>query len=217
MKTHSHPQFAPNHIPATRAFTLIELLTVIAIIAILAAILIPAISGVRASARDTKSQSNLREWHRLAMIYANEHDNRLPLGWDKFSDGTPHWMVTLGRYMDHEFTNGSLELTNTIGTSPNHEVDFVHGPDYISYGINIAATGTNFSSAKTPATAGSLFHIEPQTILFGDSTGWFIRKETLNFRNRGKAFTVMVDGSIRVFENDQYYDENAEKFFDPKM
>ena len=41
-------------------FTLIELLTVIAIIAILAAILIPVVGSVRASARSSVCQSNLR-------------------------------------------------------------------------------------------------------------------------------------------------------------
>lgn len=44
-----------------KAFTLIELLTVIAIIAVLAAILIPTISSVRESAYASKSVSNLRQ------------------------------------------------------------------------------------------------------------------------------------------------------------
>ncbi|MBC8368534.1 MAG: prepilin-type N-terminal cleavage/methylation domain-containing protein [Planctomycetes bacterium] len=43
------------------AFTLIELLTVIAIFAILAAILIPAVARVRESANASKSVSNLRQ------------------------------------------------------------------------------------------------------------------------------------------------------------
>lgn len=44
-----------------RAFTLIELLTVIAIIGVLAAILIPAVGKVRQSANMSKSVSNLRQ------------------------------------------------------------------------------------------------------------------------------------------------------------
>ncbi|MGC6425245.1 MAG: type II secretion system protein [Lentimonas sp.] len=44
-----------------RAFTIIELLTVIAIIVILAAILIPAMGGIRNSANAAKSTSNLRQ------------------------------------------------------------------------------------------------------------------------------------------------------------
>ena len=129
----------------------------------------------------------------------------------------PHWMVPLGRYMGHEFTNGFLERTDTIGTSPNHEEDYVHGPDYISYGINIQASGTNWSSAEVPADAGSLLYIEPQTILLGDSIGWFVRDGKFNFRNRGKAFTILVDGSIKVFEEDQYYAENIGEYLNPEM
>jgi prepilin-type N-terminal cleavage/methylation domain-containing protein/prepilin-type processing-associated H-X9-DG protein len=51
----------PNSHTKLTGFTLIELLVVIAIIGILAAILIPAISGVRKSANASKSVSNLRQ------------------------------------------------------------------------------------------------------------------------------------------------------------
>ncbi|MET0263357.1 MAG: prepilin-type N-terminal cleavage/methylation domain-containing protein [Rariglobus sp.] len=46
---------------ASAAFTLVELLTVIAIIAVLAAILIPAVSSVRKSARWAQGSSNIRQ------------------------------------------------------------------------------------------------------------------------------------------------------------
>lgn len=57
-------------------FTLIELLTVIAIIGILAAILIPTVSRVRDQARFSRGQSNMREWTRAMLLFAQ--DNR---GW----------------------------------------------------------------------------------------------------------------------------------------
>ena len=51
-------------------FTLIELLTVIAIIGVLAAILIPVVGKVRASARQAQSVSNLRQLALMFPAYA---------------------------------------------------------------------------------------------------------------------------------------------------
>lgn len=55
------------------AFTLIELLTVVAIVGILAAILFPVIGSARASARDAQCKATLREWGRMVLLYANDN------------------------------------------------------------------------------------------------------------------------------------------------
>lgn len=55
-----------------RAFTLIELLTVIAIIGILSAIIIPTVGGVRQKARDVQCRSNLRQVAMGVITYATE-------------------------------------------------------------------------------------------------------------------------------------------------
>ena len=57
----------------TAAFTLIELLTVIAVIAILAAILLPAVGKVRARGQQGKCVSNLRQLAVAASAYASDH------------------------------------------------------------------------------------------------------------------------------------------------
>ena len=72
MKTETHPH------AAIAAFTLIELLTVIAIIGILAAILIPTIGAVREKAQRAVDANNLREIVKAAMIYAADNNDRLP-------------------------------------------------------------------------------------------------------------------------------------------
>lgn len=71
--------------PATRyarrprsAFTLIELLTVIAIIGILAAIIIPVVGKVRLAARQSQCVSNLRQIGIGIMAYTNDNRGFLP-------------------------------------------------------------------------------------------------------------------------------------------
>lgn len=61
-----------------RAFTLIELLTVIAIIGVLAAILIPVVGKMRESARTTQCIANLRTWGNATNLYVAENKGRLP-------------------------------------------------------------------------------------------------------------------------------------------
>jgi prepilin-type N-terminal cleavage/methylation domain-containing protein len=64
--------------PRLAAFTLVELLTVIAIIGILAAIVIPTVGSVREKAQRAVDGNNLREILKAAQIYATENQDRLP-------------------------------------------------------------------------------------------------------------------------------------------
>jgi prepilin-type N-terminal cleavage/methylation domain-containing protein/prepilin-type processing-associated H-X9-DG protein len=74
-----HPAFggpdsrAPN---ARRAFTLVELLVVIAAIAILAALLLPALSGAKQRARRVTCVSDLQQIGVAFSLYLDEHENR---------------------------------------------------------------------------------------------------------------------------------------------
>ena len=65
--------------PVERAFTLIEVLVVIAIIVGLAAILIPSLNSALESAKATKDLSNLRQIGALMQSYLNDKDQILPV------------------------------------------------------------------------------------------------------------------------------------------
>ena len=60
------------------AFSLVELLVVIAIIAILLAILLPVLSKVREVARRTNCSRNLQQAYSALQTYANAHHGKLP-------------------------------------------------------------------------------------------------------------------------------------------
>src|SRR5690349_3317916 len=67
----------PIRTEAGRAFTLVELIVVIAIIAILASLLLPALSRGKAKAQAAVCQSNLKQLVLGWILYADDNDDRL--------------------------------------------------------------------------------------------------------------------------------------------
>ncbi len=73
------PRVRRQMLRAARAgFTLIELLVVIAILALLIALLIPGLSRARGAAQSAACLSNLRQLQACWLMYANDHNGRLP-------------------------------------------------------------------------------------------------------------------------------------------
>jgi prepilin-type N-terminal cleavage/methylation domain-containing protein/prepilin-type processing-associated H-X9-DG protein len=70
---------------STIAFTLVELLVVLAIIAILAALLFPAVTRAKESGRGAACISNLRQIGVALQVYVDENQQRLPVMRDRAS------------------------------------------------------------------------------------------------------------------------------------
>ena len=86
----------------TGAFTLMELLTVIAIIGILAALLLPVLSEGKARAKRIWCTSNLEQVGLAFHLFANDHPGRFPMG-VPMSDGGAQEFVQNGYLVSGEF------------------------------------------------------------------------------------------------------------------
>ncbi len=88
--------------PATRAFTLIELIVVMAVIAILAAFAYPVYQRSVASGRAAACLVNLRQLSAGLNAYLNENDMKMPtlqIGRDNVSQDVPVIDNTLDKYI----------------------------------------------------------------------------------------------------------------------
>ncbi|RRJ97512.1 prepilin-type N-terminal cleavage/methylation domain-containing protein [Opitutaceae bacterium TAV4] len=97
----SPPQLSGGRVH--RAFTLIELLTVIAIIGILAAIIIPVVGRVRLSAADATCKSNVRQLTTAYLLFMQDYKfNPLP-NTAKDADSDPYQSLSEGHTNDGFF------------------------------------------------------------------------------------------------------------------
>jgi prepilin-type N-terminal cleavage/methylation domain-containing protein/prepilin-type processing-associated H-X9-DG protein len=129
-----------SHLPRSRsAFTLIELLTVIAIIGILASILIPTVGKVRDSAKDARCKSNLRQVGLATQLYINE------MGAFPTITGDIPWPNRLLPY----FSSNTIRNPTGTGSNLYSPVDVVMCPS-ITIRPDPAATGFPRSYSGNP-------------------------------------------------------------------
>jgi prepilin-type N-terminal cleavage/methylation domain-containing protein/prepilin-type processing-associated H-X9-DG protein len=93
----------------SRGFTLLELLVVMMIVVVAVALLYPVFSQVRERGRQAVCMSNVSQHARAILMYADDHDERLPIAWNasglsEAGDEAlyPHWWNVVEPYLKSE-------------------------------------------------------------------------------------------------------------------
>jgi len=131
-----------------RGFTLIELLVVVAIIAILAAMLLPALGLVKASANTTVCMSNLRQLGIAFVAYQGDWDGVIPMQTNSYGVALPEdmygpdyaycqWYAPLRSYVENQEGTAATRVWVCPRTNWPR---ITHGYG-LSYGMNGATTG----------------------------------------------------------------------------
>jgi prepilin-type N-terminal cleavage/methylation domain-containing protein/prepilin-type processing-associated H-X9-DG protein len=212
-----------------RAFTLIELLTVIAIIGILAAIIIPTVGRVRESARGSQCVSNFRQINLALKVYAEDNKGYLPasardkLPSETGTGTTVNWQKELGRYLPQRgssatagehpiFVCGAAEFNGKRGTDLNNT--------YTATAAIIPPGGSKVRRAlgsfdntrlsfipiimegkAQSATALGTFPSCTWNVFTADaSVASFAETKSFDFRHNGRMNVGYMDGSARAMD-----------------
>ncbi|EIP99188.1 prepilin-type N-terminal cleavage/methylation domain-containing protein [Opitutaceae bacterium TAV1] len=215
--------------PGTRAlpaaFTLVELLTVIAIIGILAAIIIPVTGRVRYTARIAQCASNLRQLALGFELYANDHKDNYPPA----QEGSAYWPYLMRDYIPTNSLYGGGGATRLNAYLCPESLTRGKSPSSIHYGVNkILYKDAQDKDQLTTPVPKVRIAIPSRTILLADSCqqtnglmasriAWgggnlpgTIQAHTADSADKthtdGSANIAYADGHVKFFKNSYLLD-----------
>ena len=190
------------------AFTLVELLVVIAVVAILIAMLFPAVGRARASAEQVACSSNMRQLFTVAALYAADNNGAIPPGRAGWSS-TQYWPWIYSAQMGQNYVT-------TPPRPPRLDTPFVcksayRMGSYFNYaglmctysviaGIAPSLVNANWSGVQRPFAALP----NPATTSFmvdgggGSFCYSFYTAPTFVYPHNGKMNVLFCDGHMEV-------------------
>jgi prepilin-type N-terminal cleavage/methylation domain-containing protein/prepilin-type processing-associated H-X9-DG protein len=198
---------------AGSAFTLVELLVVIAVIGILAGLLLPLLSKAKARVHSSVCLNNLRQWGIATHLYVLEHDDFLP------GEGTPNamgtnsgWYVTLpvqiGLKPYHQMawrTNPAARLERSIWICPAN-TNRSNGNNLFHYCLNQHVDNTG--ALDGPVRFSSMPRPTQTVWLFDNGKRAAVAQQNNVHTNLhlGGAQFLFLDGHTARFRNTDYWD-----------
>ncbi len=208
-----------------RAFTLIELLTVIAIIGILAAILIPVVGAARNAARTSACANNQRQIGLAHAMFMQDNEDRVAPGHNPLTNEV--WFATMLRpYLNLAVSN---EILGEIFICPADETRGGEGivPQPIhqrSYAVNRNLLEGNSGPGKRVtsfANPPGVFYLMDYDIA-RQHTNWVQpNRGSLDYvpvdRHNSKTNTLFLDGHVELLPITSFFPgrENYYRFGEP--
>ncbi len=201
----------------SRAFTIIELLVVMAIIAILASLLLSVIGHAKASAQAATCRNNLRQWGTATQLYAADHGDYLPKD-GAFDGGSKDegWYVDLPRtlglptYREMPWgTNPSVPVGHCIWICPSNPRRSNSNELFhycLNKNINGNGTGNQIRLVSIPHPSVTVWLFDNGGI--AAVAEW--NNVHSNLHNHGAQF-VFLDGHAAWFRSTAYWDSKHNK------
>ena len=192
-----------------RAFTLVELLVVIAVIAILAALLLPALSHAKRKARMSQDINHLHQFGRAGTMWANDHEGYYPWMLEPDEGGTKNTTI----WADHiRVMQKELENLNVLvcpfdkERKPAPDWASLAGFDNVSYflGMNAVQSRLTLLSGDAAFTGGG-GGVDP----FWNSAAGSSIDATWENMHGGRGNVVLSDGSVHTWTSRQFREQIA--------